>query len=131
MSVKSVFELLVIALLAVAYVSHVPVTAVIVGKQRFRNTRFNIYSILSILPFIASGLLLLFGPQDLSGRLAISKHLLMVFMAFTVDWLFCAVFLFVSVKDIELRTKVISMVSASISFVLSCAAVVGATYVTV
>lgn len=131
MSVKSVFELLVIALLAVAYVSHVPATAVIVGKQRFRNTRFNIYSILSILPFIASGLLLLFGPQDLSGRLAISKHLLMVFMAFTVDWLFCAVFLFVSVKDIELRTKVISMVSASISFVLSCAAVVGATYVTV
>jgi hypothetical protein len=42
MSVGSVFELLVIALLAVAYVSHVPVKAVIMGKQRFRNTRFNI-----------------------------------------------------------------------------------------
>lgn len=123
--------MVVIALLAVAYMSHVPVMAVIVRKQRVRNTHFNIYSILSILPFITSGLLLLFGPQDLSGRVAMSKFLFIIFIAFTVEWLFCAIFLFVSVKEIELKTKLISMVSASVSFVLSCAAVIGAIYVTV
>jgi hypothetical protein len=105
--------------------------AVLAGKQGFRNTRFNIYSVLSILPFIASGLLLLLGPQDLSGRVAMSKYLFIVFMAFTVDWLFCMVFLFVSVKDLELKTRVKAMVSASVSFALSSAAVVGASYVTV
>lgn len=131
MSVRSVFELLVIALLAVAYLSHVPAMTLLARKQGFRNTRFNIYSILCSLPFIASGLLLLFGPQDLSGRVAISKHLFIVCMAFTVDWLCCTVFLFVGVKDIKLKTKVMAMVSATVSFVLSCAAVVAASYVTV
>ena len=131
MSAKSVFELLVIALLAIAYLSHIPVMTLLARKQRFRNTRFNIYAILCSLPFIISGLLLLFGPQDLSGRVEMSKHLFIVFMAFTVDWLFCTVFLFVGVKDIELKTKVIAMISASVSFVFSCAAVVGASYFTV
>ena len=131
LSIKSVFELLVITLLAIAYLSHIPVMAVLAGQQGFRNTRFNIYSLLSFLPFIASGLILLFGPQDLSGRVAISKYLFVVFMAFTVNWLSCMVFLFVSVKDLRLKTKVRAMASASVSFVLSCASVVGASYVTV
>lgn len=131
MSAKSVFELLVIALLAIAFLSHIPVMTLLARKQGFRNPRFNIYAILCSLPFLASGLLLLFGPQDLSGRVDMSKHLFIVFMAFTVYWLCCTAFLFAGVKDIELRTKVMAMVSASVSVVLSCAAVVGASYVTV
>ena len=35
------------------------------------------------------------------------------------------------IKDLQLKTKVRAMASASVSFVLSCASVVGASYVTV
>ena len=131
MSVKTLLELLVIGLVAIVYLSHVPAMAVLAGKWGFRNTRFNIFSILSTLPFIASGLLLLFGPQDLGGRVEISKYLVIVPLAFTVYWLFCTAFLFVGVKDIDLKSKLLAMVSASISFVLSYGAIVGASYVTV
>ena len=131
MSVKSVFELLLIAVFFIIYLSHAPIMVAIAGKRGFRDTRLNIYSVLSLLPFIVSGVLLLFGPQDLSGRVAISKYLFMIFILFAVDWLFCTVFLFVGVKNLDLKSKVKAMVSASVSFFLSCAAVVGAGYVTV
>ena len=131
MSVKSVFELLLIAVFFIIYVSHAPIMVAIAGKRGFRDTRLNIYSVLSLLPFIVSGVLLLFGPQDLSGRVAMSKYLPVMFILFAADWLFCTVFLFVAVKDLEPKSKVVAMTSASVSFVLSCAAVVGAAYVTV
>ncbi|MDF1845338.1 MAG: hypothetical protein P1U77_28335 [Rubripirellula sp.] len=131
MSVKSVFELLLIGVFFIIYLSHTPIMVAIAGKRGFRDTRLNIYSVLSLLPFIVSGVLMLFGPQDLSGRVAMSKYLFVIFILFAVDWLFCTVSLFVGVKNLDLKSKVKSMVSASVSFVLSCAAVVGAGYVTV
>ena len=131
MSVKSVFELLLIGVFFIIYLSHAPIMVAIAGKRGFRDTRLNIYSVLSFLPFIVSGVLMLFGPQDLSGRVEMSKYLFVIFILFAVDWLFCTVFLFVGVKNLDMKSKVKSMVSASVSFVLSCAAVVGSGYVTV
>lgn len=100
-------------------------------KRGFRDTRLNIYSVLSLLPLIISGVLLLFGPQDLSGRVAISKYLWAVLILFAAQWLFCTAILLGAVKDLELRIKVVAMTSTSVSFVLSFAAIVGAAYVTV
>ncbi len=131
MSVKSIFELLLIVLFFIIYLSHAPIMAAIAGKRGFRDTRLNIYSVLSLLPLIISGSLLLFGPQDLSGRVAMSKYLWVLFILFAAHWLFCTAILLVTVKDLELRSKVVAMTSASVSFVLSFAAVVGAAYVTV
>ena len=131
MSVKSISELLLIVLFFIIYLSHAPIMAAIAGKRGFRDTRLNIYSVLSLLPLIISGSLLLFGPQDLSGRVAMSKYLWVLFILFAAHWLFCTAILLGAVKDLELRIKVVAMSSASISFVLSFAAVVGAAYVTV
>jgi hypothetical protein len=130
-SVTLIFELLLIGLLLVVYLSHIPIMVILVRKHDFCNIRFNIYSVVSMLPLVASGLLLILGPQDIGGRVVLSKYLALVFVAFLTDWVVCSLFLFLRVKDIDLRTKAKAMVSASFSVALSCAAAIGASYVTV
>ncbi|NNE91961.1 MAG: hypothetical protein HKN23_09970 [Verrucomicrobiales bacterium] len=131
MSIQSIAEMLLFAAFLLIYLSHLPIMAVMAGKMGFRDARLNLYAVLSLLPFLVSGLLLLLGPQDLGGRVALSNFLPVIFILFVADWLFCTVFLFVGVRNLEKGSKVRAQVSATVSLVLSCAAAVGAGFATV
>lgn len=130
MSANDIFEFFFIGLFLIVYLSHIPVMLILARKHDFRNTRFNIYAVLTMLPLLVSGLLLIFGPQDLGGRVALSKSLTLVFLIFAILWAFCSLFLFIGIKEVDRRTKAIAMISASASFALSCLAAIGASYVT-
>lgn len=131
MSVKSIFELGLIGLFFIVYLSHIPIMVSLAKKDDFQNLHFNVYSVVSTIPLIVSGFLLIFGPQDIGGRVSMSKALPLILGAFLSVWILSSLFLLLRVRDVDRSVKVKAMISASGSFALSCGAAVGASYVTV
>jgi hypothetical protein len=131
MSVKSIFEFGLIGLLFALYLSHIPIMVTLAKKYDFQNLRFNVYSVVSTIPLCASGLLLIFGAEDIGGRVATSKALPLILGAFLAVWILSSLFLLFRVRGVDRSTKVKAMISASGSFALSCGAAIGASYVTI
>ena len=132
MSANDILEWFLIGLFFLLYLLHLPVMVWVLRKNGgFRNRKLVVYTVVSILPLVVSGGLILFGPDDLRGRVDLSEFYSVMLAYLVVSLLFCVVFLFTKLSDLPRGTRIKLLLSTIVATVMSWFAFMASVFATV
>ena len=132
MSANDIFEKFLTGVFFLLFLLH-PVVMVLVTKQNggFSNRNLIVYALLSVLPLVLTGGLFIFGPNDLVSRGDLRDFYWLVVAYITANLLFCVIFLFKTLSELALATRLTLLASAILASVMSWLAFLGSVFVTV
>lgn len=132
MSANDITEWLLIGLFILLFLLHPAVMGMVLKKNGgFRNGRLWVYTVISIFPLMVSASFLIFGPDDLSGRLDLADYQLVAIAYLVVNLLVCAVLLFTMLSSLTINTRIMMLLSTIVSAAMSLVAFIAATFATV